>query len=267
MIKIFILTYKAPEELNANLSSLFRTKGEYEVHIINNHSEVFHLNEEFRDKVIVHHQTTRLNTGTGHPARDWNQALILGFKDLMNPDCEQIILCQDDAIWYDNWIETLDEIHLKYTFYTCGWGDCFMSFKPDAVQRIGLFDERFSVLGYQEGDYFLRAYIYNKENSSINDSWHNRVLNPTSDVAERYSDVPESRSPAYQKTLGKTLWKHKWGNQSERWTGTITATTPLCDSYILYPYFEKDIKTLKAQRFIYDEFDKSVRPELTEFRK
>lgn len=267
MIKIFILTYKAPEELNANLSSLFKTNGDYEVHIINNHSEVFEVNEEFRSRVIVHHQTTRANWGTGHPARDWNQALILGFKDLMNPECEQVILCQDDVVWYDNWIDTLEKIHHKYTFYTCGWGDCLMSFKPNAVRRIGLFDERFSVVGYQDGDYFLRAFLYNKENSSINDSWHKRVLNPTVPIAERYTNIPMSRTSAYQKTLGGTVWNHKWGTQDPKWNGVVNATQPLCDSYMMYPYFEKDVETLKEQRYVFSQFYANQRPELTEFRK
>lgn len=267
MIKIFILTYKAPQELNDNLRSLFRTKGDYEVHIINNNSEVFHLDEEFHDRVIVHHQTTRANWGTGHPARDWNQAIILGFQDLMNPDCEQVILCQDDMIWYDNWLETLDEIHQTYTLYTCGWGEGIVSIKPEAIRRIGLFDERFSTLGYYEGDFFTRAYLYNGEKSTINDLHHHRLLNPTVDVGRRATEVGVSRTSAYQKTLGGAMWYHKWGDQDPKWRGVVNATQPLCDSYMMYPYFEKDVETLKEQRYVFSQFDGNYRPELTEFRK
>ena len=88
-IKIFIVTYKRSKILNKTLDILFNktdftTIPETEVNIINNHSD-FSLNEEFVDKVNVIHNNARPDWDTGNLARNWNQSLVNGFKDLNNP--------------------------------------------------------------------------------------------------------------------------------------------------------------------------------------
>ena len=83
-MKIFIVTYRRPAILNKTLDILFN-KTDFssipntEVNIINNHSE-FVLNEEFKDKVHVFHNNTRPDWDTGNLARNWNEALLHGFK-------------------------------------------------------------------------------------------------------------------------------------------------------------------------------------------
>jgi hypothetical protein len=257
MIKIFILTYANPEDLNKNLSSLFSSQvdiKDIEVHIINNHSTKFHLNEEFVDKVIVHHQNLRADWGCGTPTRDWNQALVLGFKNLNNPDCKQIILCQDDCQWDNDWKVRLDEIHKTYTLYQCSWGDCFISLLPDAVKMIGLFDERMCALGYYEGDFLLRAYLYNRDKSSINDHHHYRLWNQTTTVANRINQIADhSRAPKYM-DQSMTIFAHKWpGLHPCYWADDMfknTPTGPAIPSYVFYPYFEYDIENLKEKGYI-----------------
>ena len=128
MIKIFILTYNAPDELDQNLKSLFACdfpKNKIEINIINNHSQNFKIDPIYSG-LIIHHQTLRADWGCGTPARDWNQALVLGFKSLKFPLCEQIILCQNDCIWDIDWYSKLENIHISYDFYQCSWGDCFI---------------------------------------------------------------------------------------------------------------------------------------------
>ena len=186
-LKIFILTYKAPIDLARNLKTLFESNAlfeDIEVNIINNHSDIFEVPEEYKNRVIIHNQTLRANWGCGTPARDWNQAMVLGFKNLNDPDCNQIILCQDDAVWDSDWKQRLDHIHRRYDFYQCSWGDCFISVLPSAIKKIGLFDERMCTLGYYEGDFLLRAWIYNRDTSSINDYHHKRILNPTEEIVK-----------------------------------------------------------------------------------
>lgn len=254
VIKIFILTYNAPDDLAKNLKSLFSSqasKDRYQVNIINNHSNNFYLDTVYNTQVKIHHQTLRANWGCGTPARDWNQALVLGFGNLKTPDCEQIILCQDDAIWEPNWLESLDNIHQTYDFYQCSWGDCFISVLPSAIKKIGLFDERMCTLGYYEGDFLLRAWLYNRETSSINDYHHGRVWNETVTVANRATD--ERSTPRYMNHSGK-IFSMKWpGIDAQRWRKSLFKNPPTgsaIDNYIYYPYFEYDIQDLLAKRYI-----------------
>lgn len=257
-IKIFILTYRDPESLNANLDSLFASDmgiANTEINIINNHSQEFHIDQKYMDKVIIHHQTLRADWSCGTPARDWNQSLVLGFKDLKNPDCDQLILCQDDCVWDKDWRSRLEKIHDTYSFYQCSWGDCFMSFLPEAVKKIGLFDERMCTLGYYEGDYLLRAYLYNKEKSSINDYHHKRVWQPTETVANR----PTSHvNPPKLMNYSQSIFFLKWPgypklNLTWDWEKTLFRHTPnhsAIPCFIMYPYFECDVEDLKEKNYV-----------------
>jgi hypothetical protein len=253
-LKIFILTYKAPDDLARNLRSLFSSETSFkriEVNVINNHSDIFEIPEEYKDRVIVHNQSLRADWGCGTPARDWNQALVLGFKNLITPVCEQIILCQDDCIWEKDWLESLDKIHKQYDFYQCSWGDCFLSILPSAIKKIGLFDERMCTLGYYEGDFLLRAWLYNRDKSSINDFHHKRVWNETLTVANRASD--EKSSPRYMNHSGN-IFAAKWpGIDAQRWHKSLFNHPPkhsAIENYIFYPYFECDIDNLKEKRYV-----------------
>ena len=257
-IKIFILTYRDPDSLNSNLASLFDSDWEpnnTEINIINNHSEEFKLDERYKNKITVHHQTLRANWSCGTPARDWNQAIVLGFKNLTEPDCDQLILCQDDCVWDKDWRARLDIIHQTYNFYQCSWGDCFMSFLPEAIKNIGLFDERMCTLGYYEGDFLLRAYLYNREKSSINDHHHKRVWQPTGTVANRpTSNVNPPKMMEYSQQVFFEKWTgyHKL-NLTWNWDETLFKHTPLHSAipcFVMYPYFECDVKDLKEKNYI-----------------
>lgn len=254
MIKIYILTYRAPEDLHNNLSSLFSSDADpssYSIEIINNHSTEFSINKKFEKRVKIHHQTLRANWGCGHPSRDWNQAIVSGFRNLNTPDCDQIILCQDDAIWKKDWKKTLDSIHKTYTLYQCSWGDCFISILPEAIKKIGLFDERMCTLGYYEGDFLLRAWLYNKEKSSINDYHHKRVWNETATIITRASDARST--PPYMSHSQK-IFESKWpGIESQRWAKSLFNKPPTksaIPNYIYYPYFEYDIEDLKGKNYV-----------------
>jgi len=253
-IKIYILTYKDPTSLKNNLNSLFSSNTNFkdiDIHIINNHSEIFELAPEHKEKVTVHQQSLRANWGCGHPARDWNQAIVQGFKDLNNPDCDQLILCQDDCIWDSNWWQKLQQIHRQFTLYQCSWGDCFISLLPDAIKKVGLFDERMCTLGYYEGDFLLRAWLYNRDKSSINDFHHHRVHNETMTIANRADD--SKSTPPYIKHSGK-IFAEKWPEiNPQRWKKSLfkhPPKRPAIPGYLFYPYFEKDIENLPKKGYI-----------------
>lgn len=262
-IKIYIVTYNDSKALNSNLNSLFLTDNldNVELFVINNHSN-FELDERYRSKVTVLHNMVRPDFSKGYLTRNWNQAIINGFQDLQNPQCDILVHCQDDSIWLSNWKQNLIETHNNYSFYTCGWGDALCSYTPDAVKNIGLWDERFNALSHHEADYFLRAFLYNREKSSINDHYHQRILNPTLDIISRPENLKYSVRPhngrAYVIDYTFRLFEHKWGKHVafEHWDIEKMKTMdihPLIENFLLYPYFEKDI-LLDKHTFSYQQF-------------
>ena len=280
-IKVFILTYDDGSALNLNLSTLYENMGNseghvVEVYVINNHSS-FYIDPKF-DKVVVLNDNLRPDWSCGHCTRSWNAAFLLGIKSLTSPDCDILVNIQDDMVWSPNWLEGLIRIHQKYSFYTCSWGDGFCSYTPEAVKKIGMWDERFCNIGYHEADYFLRALIYNKEGSSINDTSVGRVLNPIGMNGEPY-DVPVastepswSQNPAFVANRPNSLtgsrrsiesinyhghslrmFREKWLEvPPEFWSEELKANPPpkpACPTYILYPYLECDIYDLPGKGY------------------
>jgi FkbM family methyltransferase len=262
-IKIFIVTYNNPKMLNQCVKSIFFNTGVVEqsniqVYVINNHSN-FELDEAYQDKVTVFHNVVRPDFSTGHLSRSWNQAIINGFVDLNNPHCDILITCQDDTLFSNHFIQKIVELHKQYDFFTCGAGDNFVSYTPNAIKRIGLWDERYCGIAYQEKDYFTRAYKYHKEKSSINDYYHDFVHNPVD-----YSQLPIKFIPTGFERMDKNhlaseeyhisgaqIYFLKWGFGQEDILIQIDEGKPKLPSFVLYPYFEKDVETLIEQNFIF----------------
>jgi hypothetical protein len=276
VIKIFIVTYNNPEDLNSNVDSLLCSDildYPHEIYIINNHS-----NFELLFKVTgVLHNNVRPDFSTGHLARNWNQAIINGFGSLSSPQSDVVVAVQDDVLFKPQWASYILEQHKTYSFITAGVGDAFCSYTPEAIKKIGLWDERFCNIGYQEADYFLRALIYNKDKSSINDIAHNRTLNElpynffygTFDVRghggnDSIATVPPRNKKRHENHLKSAnnyhkisgyVYETKWGTETpERdWTpeyiNETHPTKPKILNYIYYPYFECDIENLKEKNY------------------
>lgn len=267
-IKQFIVTYNNETEINNCLSSIFESLDDVEVSIldifiINNHTNI-KIDNPYSDKVTILNNTLRPDFSTGHLSRSWNQALINGFQNLNNPDCDIVIMNQDDTKFKKNYINELLKLHKNFDFIQLGSGDQFMSYTPNAVKKIGIWDERFCNIGYQEADYFIRASLYLKEKSTINDYHHLRLLNQLNeenDIIEKYYhgiDTPihtyHLDSMAYhQHSLN--IFRTKWNNIDPECIPFHIIDQnnfyPMIPSFILYPYFEKDIETLDVQKFIH----------------
>ena len=276
-MKVFIVTYKRPKVLNETLDILFNKTDfklikDTEVTIINNHSE-FVLNKQFEDKVRVLHNMTRPDWDVGNLARSWNECLLHGFKDLNNPDAKIVVTMQNDIVLHKNWATNLLKLHQKYTFITGLLGDNIVSYRPEAVKKIGLWDERFPHPSHKEADYYLRALIYNKEKSIICDTSHNRLLNEKDflplDETEYKGGDPEwrqeskmnvnSREAWYQATqIFYWKWKDTWKSQPcyfgwvNGWTKEFIDNPPVPKdalNFSIYPYFEKDIE-LKDKNYV-----------------
>jgi hypothetical protein len=272
-VSIYIVTYRNPIDLNRNISSILASGGEVRINVINNHSQFF-LEPIHENAVTVLHNSLRPDFSTGYLTRSWNQALLHGFRDLMSPANDIVITVQDDVVFKEGWLSRLVELHRQYSFITQGLGDAFCSYLPEAVKRVGLWDERFCNLGYHEGDYFLRSLIYNREGCSINDLGQGRVHNSVEGSSVHVRTQPDDDNQRFDSLLvtspqwnpdrrkahlssmkfhplSETVFRHKWGIAEMPWTKEhYSIRKPLVPSYVMYPYFEKDVEGLRDKGYI-----------------
>lgn len=256
-IKLYIVTYKNDTALNNNLDSLFKVANAeqfgVDVFVINNHSEM-KLHPALEERVTILHNTLRPDFSTGHLSRNWNQAIINGFVNPNQPDCDLLLTCQDDTIWDERSFSVLFDAMQKYDFVTNGWGDCFCAYTIDAVKAIGLWDERFCNIGYQEADYFLRAVNYHRDKCSINDYRHGRMWQPLkSPIIHRpHGTTLASITSMKYHHVSKNLFQQKWDVEYECWGPKLfdKQHEPKINNYIYYPYFEMLLSGLKEKKFL-----------------
>ena len=235
-MKIYIVTYKRSDILNDTLKKLFESDfsqvSNTEVNVINNHTEFF-LNPEFQERVKVIHNNTRPDWS------NWNQALLHGFKDLNKPDSEYVVTMQNDTSVHPEWYSNLMKMHKKFDFIVGKYGDNLVSYTPEAVKKIGIWDENFFGVQYKEADYWLRALIFNKEKSCINDTLHGIELNNEDaleldttidrnfieedgfkgeNTLKRRADDKEHQQ--IWSTRGGAYKQYVWIYFQEKWTGT-----------------------------------------------
>jgi len=254
-LKVFAVRYKEPIErfIESYFSDPSIDANNTFLTIINNYGEL--KNDDTRFTII--NNTLRPDFSTGHLSRNWNQAIINGFKDLNNPDCDIVVCLQIDAILSSSWytdIKFLFETQPHLHYVTLGRGDEFQYFKPDIVKKIGLFDERFCNIGYQEADYFLRARIKGQENVMIGDIWHRRVFNYIhfkDNFIINNQNIPfeiglnEHHKSTQFHSVSKSIFHYKWGNvlDPEQWNLQMCFPLNFTDNkeFKYYPYFEKNI--------------------------
>ena len=168
--------------------------------------------------------------------------------------------------WHDfvknNTFSKIINLHNRYNFIQVGAGDQLMSFTPNGVKQMGIFDERFCSIGFQEADYFMNALMTNKNDCSITDRTHNRFNNPINDDLIENKHSLNHESYIYKidsipitylyHEYNLKLFFEKWNKHPENWPthNTISSNIePLIKRYMLYPYFEKDIETLDKQKY------------------
>tara|TARA_R110002020_G_scaffold394715_1_gene604730 strand:+ start:24980 stop:25789 length:810 start_codon:yes stop_codon:yes gene_type:complete len=266
-IKLYIVTYQGHKRINPTLNSLFNSdlvKHDYEVNVINNHSDI-RVEEQYLDKINILHNVLRPDWSSGHLSRNWNQALINGFKSLTDPDCDVVVSSQDDSLFRPDWTTKLQDLHSRYTFVQNGHGDQFHSYLPEAVRHIGLWDERFCGISRQAADYFWRCVMYNREWSTIQDPIHARVLNPIfpNDIEKsrgwlvdpdvRQLDGVWDNASHGNDTLSVALMEAKYPADPYPWTPEKLNNPPqrtLIYNHVVYPYFEKDVYNLKEKAYL-----------------
>lgn len=261
-VRQYIVTYKNPIVLHDCLESIFKGLSDeelnmLEIHILNNHSR-FVIDKSFEKRVTIHHNVLRPDTSTGHLSRDWNTGLVHGFQDLQKPACDIVILNQHDVQFKPNYIRTLIKLHQRYDLVHFGLGDSFMSFTPRMVKRIGLFDERFNGIGFQEEDYFIRAKMWHGDKVSINYSMWDHYTNkhlPLHNPVEPHENVLQDTFNGYHRGDAdhfKSMQNHAYGHIVlwQKWINPNREKTPGIPSWIMYPYFECHVETLVEQRYM-----------------
>jgi len=194
-IKVFICTYNDNSALYQCLDSLISSDlllENYSINILNNYSTL-QLDKKYSDfNIRVINNEGRPDFSRGHLSRSWNQAIIHGFRDLKDPDCDIVVACQNDTMFSSQWCKSLMRHHEKFTYIQVGSGDEFQSFMPEAIREVGLYDERMCGIGGQDQEYFFRQIIFNRDKSSINDFFHGIVHNPIYLKEEKLDDEQNS---------------------------------------------------------------------------
>ena len=272
---VFIVTYKNEDLLNKCVESIIVAANsliddDISICVLNNHSDI-KLPEEFKNVHVINNNA-RPSFSTGHLARSWNQCILHGFKDIDNPDCDVLILAQNDVVFkHDFFIDCKANLE-KYKYIQYGRGDELQVMTPDSVKAIGLYDERFCNIGFQEADYFLRAVLLYKDNVSINDDFHGRVHNPVEkDIFIESVPTGFMREDIHHKNsnthhnISFRIFLYKWMGilpfrcipstylqvehtkdkfPIENWDDYIKNLQTCAKQYMMYPYFECKLPNL-----------------------
>jgi hypothetical protein len=111
-IKQYIVTYNNSLQINNCLDSIFSKLSEeelsvLEIYIINNHSNL-EINKEYLNNITILNNDLRPDFSTGHLSRNWNQAIINGFKSLKNPFCIECV-----SFFAKLYLTSIYEIHFE----------------------------------------------------------------------------------------------------------------------------------------------------------
>jgi hypothetical protein len=246
-IAIYVVRFKETDVLYDCLRSI-KNHPNTDVYVINNYQRL-KLPNEF-NYVQVLDNLLRPDFSTGHLARNWNQAIINGFSDLDDPSCDVVISVQADARLSPNWHEEIIKLDDKVHYMSLGRGDEFQYFTAKGIKNVGLYDERFCNIGFQEADYMLRNVLFNKESSVIIDYAHNRYysnfnIDPCRFIekSEFFLSESHSKSMMYH-DISRKWFDVKWNNfNPEDWNYSEIDKIKdfLHKEIIIYPYFESKI--------------------------
>jgi len=263
MIDLYCITYNNNRILNdwfcQSLLESDYPRDTTSIFVIDNHSsaKIEYTYRHLNIKIIEN--SLRPNFSTGHLSRNWNQCIINGFENLNSPACDAVVCCQNDTILQKDWYYRMLYLNNNLDFYSFGAGDQLQVFNTRAIKKVGLYDERFCSIAYQEADYFLRSVLYNTEKTSINDYYHKRVHNPIKPeiCMIQPSEIGCERDPHLHNMdhhkLCLNLFHKKWRINPHNWNhDNIKNLSPQIDSFIYYPYFEKDIDkdSLVKQKYL-----------------
>lgn len=259
-IKIFIVTYNSPHRINTCLKSLFEDTDyplDGSVNVISNHTN-HGISDSYLNRINLYENTCRPDWSTGHLSRSWNQCYLHGFKSLTNPDCDALLMVQDDTLFQDNFYKISCGLLQDYDMVQQGHGDACMLVTPELIRHVGIWDERFCQSRHA-ADYFWRCIMHRKEKSSFSDTIHKRIWQPIGQwelIKPESRDIAENHffpSSTEDQTISSKLMNMKYEFDPFPWTDEKISKSPkrtMIENYIYYPYFEKDIYNLRDKGYV-----------------
>jgi hypothetical protein len=257
IVKVFVVAYKNDDLLLACLQSLLnRGEEQYEIFVMNNYAPIEADRLKLPDGVKLISNQARPPFSSGHLARSWNECIMHGMIDMINPQCDILVLAQADTIFAPGAITEIKKLVSDFDYITFGVGDQIQVMTPESIRKIGLYDERFCNIGYQEADYFRRAVLMNGKTSSINDPAHYRGHNliPDDKVIIHTPWGCKRRDPETLRSMvhhevSMNFFRHKWGD--EKCTDVMNWYGKAPKQYMLYPYFERDLPDLAEKYYCF----------------
>lgn len=255
VFRVFVVTFRAHAAATKAVEELLRsdlTDFTFEISVINNWGTFsFPLdNPLFADNInnlAVINNYGRPEWSWGHLSRDWNVAALYGFNNLNDPNSEVVVGIQGDASITPQWAHAIYKEHTKNgkVFISAGRGDAFHSWTAEGVKRLGLWDERYCDIGFQEEDMFLRAVILEPSRVRIGDFAHSRTHDPFSiNPVAGDGDHDRAGHPAehwHSELFHATKWP-EWKEHMAHWWRNTTdiheRLKPRIPTFYSYPYFE-----------------------------
>jgi len=153
-------------------------------------------------------------------SRDWNACLQHGFGPEGIRSRQAVVLLQQDATPLRNFATTIRKWHFEkhkilITHNRQDLGDAIHSYTYAAVERIGMFDERFDYLAYQEIDFFTRAVLTAPDDVALCNGY-----NVFKDSNECHGSPPLLLEP----NLESGIQRNDYGNQTKGGDPTVCHT-------------------------------------------
>lgn len=209
---VFVARFRETARLHTLLTTIVQTLSgsctNASIHVINNNPADLLVNRRdlVPDGVSVHDNSLRLTRSHGQLARTWNEAIINAFGNLAAPNVDVLVTMQADAVLKATWWTVVHSALKSCALLSFGRGDEMVVYTPEAVRRVGLWDERFTSLTHQEYDYFFRAALALSPRACMTDHLHSRLLH-----RRNASGVLDLKSP-----YGfKRMVTHELGPQDE----------------------------------------------------
>jgi hypothetical protein len=187
---------------------------------------------------IIH--TGRVPQHPGCMSRTWNLAMQWAFQD---PEVEWLLCSMDDVGVRQGWLDLVNR-H-AFQFYLAPCGDLVFLLHREVFRRVGWFDERFVVMGFQEWDWearVLRALGVERVMMEDGHGWNHNAIGLHNYWFHTGDFAPTHRDTSCQ--MLNEYWLHrKWGLHATRHFVDMMASgvvrecpTPEID---WYPWFSR----------------------------
>lgn len=205
--------------------------------VIGNHPHDMHGEPPARGFVIP---TGRVPQHPGCMAKTWNLAMQWAFAD---PEVEWLLCSMDDVGVKPGWLDLVNQ-H-AFDFYLAPCGDLVFLFNRRVFRRVGWFDERFPVIGFQEWDWEARVlYAMGRDRCMFEDGhgWNINAIGLHNYWLHTGDLCPTGRDTSYQER-NKAWLLEKWHRRDVREFVHMMAnggpTAPLPNEIDWYPWFKR----------------------------